>query len=146
MRRSLPLRITLVNPPRGVSFCLQEGRHDLVAPTSESTQHMSFDFAVNVANEGPVEPPNFLGSFVQGPRGGRFVYANSGTYAGESESCWSRRAKISLSAITWDLIEKVLSNSNQVLEARIQGTGRDGGPVCASVPLLDAGWKVVKGK
>jgi hypothetical protein len=42
------------------------------------------------------------------------------------------------------LIEKALSNPDGVLEARIQGTGRDGGPACATVPLLDAGWKVVK--
>jgi len=143
MARAVPLRITLITPPRGVSFCLQEGKIDLVPPTSESAEHMTFDFAVNVANEKP-EEPNFRGSFVQGPKGGRFVYVNSGTYAGESHSCWSRRAKIPLSAITWDLIEKALSNPDGVLEARIQGTGRDGGPACATVPLLDAGWKVVK--
>ncbi len=36
--------------------------------------------------------PNFLGPFVQGPPVGLFVYVNSGTLAGQSDSCWTRRS------------------------------------------------------
>ena len=142
MIHSVLIRITLIKPPAGVPFCLQQGKDDLVPPSSQSGENISFDFPVNIANDRTDEPPNFRGSFVQGPRGGRFVYINSGTYAGHSDSCWSRRAKVSLSSITWELIEEALSKSNALLEARIAGTARDGGPACATVPLLEGGWRV----
>jgi Family of unknown function (DUF5990) len=44
--------------------------------------------------------------------------------------------------ITWELIEEALSKSGTVLEARIAGTAGDGGPVCATVRLLEDEWKV----
>lgn len=142
MIRSLTLRITLIKPPPGVPFCLQKGKDDLVPPSSESGENASFDFTVNIANDRNDGPPNFRGPFAQGPPAGRFVYINSGTYAGHSDSCWSRRAKVPLSGITWDLIEEALSKPSAVLEAHIAGTSRDGGPVCATVGLLEGGWKV----
>jgi len=142
MIRSLPLRITLIKPQADVPFCLQQGKDDLVPPSSESEDNTSFDFIVNIANDRTGGAPNFRGPFVQGPPGGRFIYVNSGTYAGQSDSCWSRRAKIPLSGISWDLIEEALSKSNVVLEAPIAGTAGDGGPACATVRLLDGGWKV----
>ena len=142
MIRSLSLRITLVKPPHGVPLCLQQGKDDLVPPTSDSGENVSFDFTVNIANNRTDGQPNFRGQFVQGPTGGRFIYINSGTYAGQADSCWSRRAKIPLSGISWDLIEEALSKSSAVLEARIAGTAGDGGPACATVRLLDGGWKV----
>jgi hypothetical protein len=144
MIRSLPLRITLIKPPPGAPFCLQQGKANLVPPSIDSGETVSFDFTVNIANDRADGPPNFRGPFVQGPPGGRFIYINSGTYAGQADSCWSRRAKIPLSGITWDLVEEALSKSSAVLEARIAGTAGDGGPVCATVQLLDGGWKIQK--
>jgi len=142
MIRSLTLRITLIKPPPGVPFCLQQGKADLVPPSSYSVENTFFDFTVNIANDRTGGPPNFRGKFAQGPPGGRFVYINSGTYAGHSDSCWSRRAKVPLSGITWELVEEALSKSGAVLEARIAGTAGDGGPVCATVRLLEGGWRV----
>ena len=37
-------RITVLNPPRGVTFRLQRGRSELVAPSSETATSISFDF------------------------------------------------------------------------------------------------------
>lgn len=142
MIRSLSLRITLVKPPHGVPFCLQQGKDDLVPPSVSSDEQVSFDFNVNIANDRTAGPPNFRGAAVQGPPTGRFIYINSGTYAGQAESCWSRRAKVPLEAITWELIEEALSKSGAVLEARIAGAAGDGGPACATVRLLNGGWKV----
>jgi Family of unknown function (DUF5990) len=142
MDRPLLLRITLIKPLPGVSLRLQKGKDDLVPPTSDSGENVSFDFTVNIANSRTDGSPRFRGPFVQGPPAGRFIYVNSGTYAGEADSCWSRRAKIPLSGITWELIEEALSKSGTVLEARIAGTAGDGGPVCATVRILEDGWKV----
>jgi Family of unknown function (DUF5990) len=142
MIRSLSLHITMIKPPPGVPFCLQQGKADLVPPSSYSGENASFDFTVNIANDRTDGPPKFRGPFVQGPPGGKFIYINSGTYAGQADSCWSRRAKVPLSGISWELIEEALSEPSAVLEARIAGTAGDGGPACATVRLLEGGWKV----
>jgi Family of unknown function (DUF5990) len=142
MDRSLPLRITLIKPLPGVPLRLQKGKDDLVPPASDSAEKVSFDFTVNIANNRTDGPPKLRGPFVQGPPSGRFIYINSGTYAGHADSCWSRRAKIPLSGITWELIEEALSKSGAILEARIAGTSGDGGPVCATVRLLEDEWRV----
>jgi hypothetical protein len=145
--REIPLRITVVGPPEGVTFRVQRGRTnwddpEFLAPAQSARDRISFDFAVRVGPRQTGRPPNFLGDFVQGPAGGRFVYVNSGKLAGQADSCWERRAKVPLAAITWQQIETVQSTSDAILEAHIHGTGRDGGPVCASVHLAD-GWKVM---
>jgi hypothetical protein len=78
------------------------------------------------------------GPFVQGPPQQRFVYVDIGTYAGQADSRWSRRLKIPLEGIPAKTIP-----TGGVLEARVPGTGRDGGPNCATVKDFD-GWKVVQ--
>ena len=75
------------------------------------------------------------GPYVQGPPRQRFVYLDIGTYAGQADSCWSRRLKIPL-----DGIPAKLMGAGGVLEACVAGTGRDGGPNCATVKDF-AGWK-----
>jgi hypothetical protein len=61
-----------------------------------------------------------------------------GTYAGQVDSCWSRRLKIPLAGITMKMLQ-----AGNVLEARVPGTGRDGSPSCATVKDFE-GWKLVK--
>ena len=144
MSRELSLRITLVHPPRGVTFRLQQGKDGLVPPTAEMEEHLSFDFNVSVDDERRDGLPIFRGSFVQGPLGGRFIYVNSGTYAGQADSCWGRRAKVPLKEITLKQINQVLADPDAVLHAQLEGTGRDGGPLCATVQLLNGGWQVYR--
>jgi hypothetical protein len=144
MEREIPTRITVVCPPEGVTFRLQQGKTDLVAPAHATEDSLSFDFVLRVAGDRTVERPFFRGACAQGPPAGRFVYINSGTLAGQAESCWTRRAKVQLSGISWELIEQVLSSPEAVLEARIAGMGRDGGPACATVPLLAGGWRALR--
>ena len=145
MERNLPLRITLLQPPRDVVFCLQSGKTEIVSPVRSTGDDLSFDFSVRVGQR-PDGQPNLLGPFAQGPPAGRFVYVNSGTCAGEVDSSWTRRAKIPLSGLSWPLIEEALAAADGILEARIAGTGKDGGPACATVPLLDGGWKLARGQ
>jgi hypothetical protein len=140
MERELPLRITVVQPPAGVTFCLQQGKKDLVPPTEASDERLSFDFALRVHGDRTQGMPNLRGPLAQGPPAGRFVYVNSGTLAGQADSCWTRRAKVFLAGITWELIEQALANPGTILEARIAGKAKDGGPACAKVPLLGGGW------
>lgn len=141
MENHLSLRITVVGPPQGVTFCAQRGKDALVPPSRASDEQLLFEIPLRVVPDPKTGAPNFRGPFAQGPPSSRFLYINSGTSAGQAGSCWTRRAKVPLAGITWHLIEQALSNPEAVLAARIAGTGRDGGPACATVPLLD-GWRV----
>ena len=136
----VPIRITVLNPPSGVLFGIQKGRAEIVSPMMADGGDLSFDFSVRV-RERDDGAPNFLGPFVQGPPTTRFVYINSGSMAGQSDSCWTRRAKVGLTGIGWELITNVTSTPGKVLEAKIIGKTRDGGPICASVKPL-TGWAI----
>jgi Family of unknown function (DUF5990) len=80
---------------------------------------------------------------VQGPSGERFVYIDIGTCAGQTDTVWSRRLKIPLRGITLIMIGQLQNNTQMILETRVPGTGKDGGPNCATVKPF-AGWKLVK--
>ena len=140
----LPLRIVVLNPPAGVPFAVQKGRDELVPPSRKTKDEISFDLTVRVAAPS-AESPNFLGPFAQGTPADRFVYVTSGKRAGQPDSPWDRRAKINLGEITRKMVDAALGEPGTVLEARFEGIGRDGGPACATVPLLDGGWRLVRG-
>jgi len=71
------------------------------------------------------------------------VYVNSGRRAGQADTLWDRRAKIPLTTITGALIEKIRATPNNVLVIEIEGTGKDGGPVCASL-LSSTEWRLAR--
>jgi hypothetical protein len=144
MEHELTLRIVLEKPPPGVDFGLQKGHgsdYATVQTQRSGSKDLQFNFTVRVRDGRCDAAPNFLGPFVQGPPGERFVYLDIGLFAGQADSCWSRRLKIPLRGITWEMIEQVSANSDSVLEAHVPGTGRDGGPSCATVKPF-AGWNV----
>jgi hypothetical protein len=127
-----PLRIVVVDPPPGVTFALQRGKSELVPPSRSTPKQLVFDLTVRVRDE---EQPNFLGPFAQGPRGARFGYINSGTYAGQTNTPWSRRAKVHLSGITWPLIHRA---NGKPIEARIAGTAATAAPPAPPSPCSTA--------
>lgn len=143
----LSLRIIVENPVPGVSIQVQRGRAGLLAPLRSTANALSFDLDVRLGATAEKDALRFLGEYTQGPVATRFVYVNSGSCAGQLGSPWTRRAKVSLMSITPELVRSVLASQDLVLEARIAGRARDGGPMCASVPLLGDGWTLtVRGK
>ena len=143
MKVELPLRIILIAPPAGVVYGIQRGRgsaYEVAFAQEPARGDVTFDFAI-MAAQGKDGSPNFLGAYVQGPTGRRFVYVDVGRAAGQADTPWSRRMIIRLDDVTWPLIRKAAAPGRR-LEARIQGTGSDGGPSCATVRPI-AGWKVV---
>jgi hypothetical protein len=140
MKCEIPLRIIVREPPDGVSMQIQRGRMELLPPSTVSKNSISFDLDVRVdLSSGS---PNFLGEFAQGPKAARFIYLNSGTMAGQPDSCWSRRAKISLMSIQSEQVNEVLASPGARLEVTLGGTGRGGGPVCASLKPPPV-WEVI---
>lgn len=140
----LPLRITMIHPPAGFHVCLQRGKADLFGVVISAGKDVSWDFSVRAKDVGDNAPPRFLGPFAQGPASERFVYVCSGTLAGQTGTSCTRRAKIPLSSIDWKLIRKAVKLSGAKLEARFQGTAKDGYPSCATCPLEGGGWKLIR--
>ena len=135
-------RIVLETPPPGVDYALQKGRgsaSETVQAQRSDGSDLHFDFTAAARSKG--SSPDFGGPFVQGPAGARFVYIGIGTYAGQADTPWSRRLKIPLKGITADMIRRASAARGAVLETRVQGTGRDGTPACASVKDF-GGWNL----
>jgi hypothetical protein len=89
--------------------------------------------------------PDFAGPFVHGKRGERFLYLSwkpKNWQPGEPEPgpcVYLRRMKVHLRSITAQLVREAL-RAGAVIETTVEGRARDGGPACASVPLI-GGWK-----
>jgi hypothetical protein len=140
----VPVRLVLIDPPPGVDFGIQRGRGsagEAYSVQRSSGGDLSFEFSLTVAGTAKNHRPNFGGPFVQGPPATRFIYVNVGTYAGQKDTPWSRRMKVPLQHITWQLIESLVRRPGYRLTAQIPGRGKDGGPNCATVELLGE-WQV----
>lgn len=129
-RINLTLRIILADPPPGVVFSKQDAKNRPVDPVLAEGD-LCFDIPITLT-----PTPNGLrpgGGFVRNDARGRFVYVASGHAAGQWRTEWSRRIKVYLNDLPGDLVD------GQVLTATIAGRAKDGGPACATVPLL-SGW------
>jgi|SRR5215217_1825123 len=140
MERQVTLRVIVERPPGGVDIGVQEGHgnnYKTVQTQRLTKQDLRFEFPIRV-KEGKNGEPNFLGAFAQGPATNRFIYLDIGTFAGQTNTQWSRRLKIPLTGITWPMIERA-SDASVIIETRVPGTGRDGGPTCGTVKQF-SGW------
>lgn len=101
---------------------------------------LSFATEILVKQGGSDDAADFAGPAVHGKRGERFFYLSwSGEKAGRREMF--RRIKVHLR----DLSTAQLTKARRVkgtLIARVHAVAKDGGPACASVPLLGGGWSV----
>lgn len=141
-KSTLPLRIVIDQPMPGVAIALRRGsgaKFDLVGPVLASVEALVFDLDIMVDGSIATGGPRLLGSFVQGPPTARFVYLNVGAMAGQPGSPWQRRTKVPLGGISWQSIEQLAPGDR--LTAHIASRARDGGPACATVPILPPGWR-----
>lgn len=139
MKHQIGIRIRMIAPPDGVHIAVQRGRDELLPPVDTSNGDLTFEFDIDVDISSGT--PNFLGKFAQGPKDSRFIYVNSGCYGGQVHAAWNRRAKLPLMTVTTHQVEEVLASGRR-LETEFPGTGRDGGPTCASVKGLV--WRVAE--
>ncbi len=137
--QTLTLRITLVAPPAGVMFSLQEGDETPVAQALSTGADLTFDVPLRLGAN-PDGAARWLGPYVrrEGPK--RFVYYRVGTLAGQHDSPWTRRGKIFLTDIPTDLARQA-AETGRPLSAAFPGTDRKGEPSCATVRPID-GWRL----
>ena len=124
---AVAIRIILAAPPKGADFGVQEGKgNDFKTVQVQRSEASDLQFECRIAVKGNRAdgPPNFLGSIVQGPPNGRFIYIDIGKSAGQIDSCWQRRIKIPLQGITWEMIDSVAETPKRLLQATIPGTVR----------------------
>ena len=144
MPNELKLRVILRSPPSGVDFALQSGhgnKYLVVGRQRSGTGDLKFELAIEVktvSNPAGSATLDFSGPFVQGKKGERFFYIDIGTYAGQTESQWGRRLKIPLHPMPSRTVEQAMKTDG-MLETSIAGTGKDGGPSCAT-PKDFLGW------
>lgn len=144
MSIDVAFRIVLLAPPAGVDFGIQHGKgseYTTILKQRSAGGDLQFDFEMTMKSVANNDSPNFVGPIAQGPADARFVYVDIGTLAGQKDCCWERRIKAPLAGITRAMIEDVLSDKTKTLVARLPGTGKDGGPSCATVRPI-GGWKV----
>ncbi|HWU79929.1 MAG TPA: DUF5990 family protein [Caulobacter sp.] len=129
-RIDLTLRIILADPPPGVVFSKQDAKSRPVDPVRAEGGDLSFDIPITLTPKPDGLRPG--GGFVRNDDRGRFVYIASGRQAGDCQTEWSRRIKVYLRDLP-------AVEAGDILEATIAGRAGDGGPACATVPLL-SGW------
>lgn len=145
MNQELSIRIILESPPPGVDFGIQKGsgnNYETILKQRSGKEDLCFEFKIVVKEKEPASY-NFSGPYVHGPSNERFIYVDIGTAAGQFDSIWTRRLKVPLRDISPETIQQMLTDSSLVLETKVPGTGRDGGPNCATVKPFP-GWHVMK--
>lgn len=123
------MRIVIETPVPGVLHSLQStDGHPLDPKVSRSGEPLAFDFPVRVTSG-----PKFSGDPVrrEGPTR-RFVYIRIGQLAGDYSSPWSRRMKIDIHDLGQALLDRA-TETGDVVEIVVKGTGKDGSPACATV-------------
>src|SRR5436853_754503 len=122
MKHEIGARIKVQQPLAGVVMQVQRGKNELLPPVKQSAEELIFEFPLTVdLSSGS---PNFLGPYAQGPKDARFIYINSGTYAGQADTPWARRAKLTLMNVTSRQVQQILADGGR-LEVSFAGLGRD---------------------
>jgi hypothetical protein len=126
----IKMLISIERPVPGVLHSLQSKDGQPLDPKrSAAGEPIAFDFTIRVA-----PGPKFFGDQVrrEGPSR-RFVYVRVGQAAGDHASPWSRRMKIDIHDLDPDLIAGATGGGT--IELTVDGTGKDGTPACATVPV-----------
>ena len=132
-QQEVRLRIVIDHPVAGVLHSLQtKDGHPLKPTTAVPGQPIAFELDIRLA-----AGPRLLGDQVrrEGPTR-RFVYICVGKSAGDPASPWDRRMKVDIHEIPFRILGDAAAGKG-VVEIIVHGTGKDGSPACATVPVRD---------
>lgn len=128
--QTLTLRITLVAPPAGVMYSLQDDKDQVVRPVLSDGADLTLEVTVRFVED--EKGVRYLGPFVKNQGGRRFVYYRVGTLAGQHDSPWTRRGKVWFEDLP-EALAREAAASGRTVAARFPGKAKDGGPSCATV-------------
>lgn len=138
-RDNVLLRLSVIDPPKGVAHSLQGKDSAPVEPRMSTGKTLRFEIPVRL--EAGKTGHRFLGDFVRTEgKARRFVYVAIGRPAGQPATEWSRRAKVDLPDPTPSMI-KAAAAGTLVLEGSYAGTDAKGEPSCATVKVE---WKIAE--
>jgi hypothetical protein len=144
------VRITGVNLP-GRTFCRPDGslmenvhvgvqvRRNAAHLVRADEPEACWDVDVEIIGKDDLD---FRGPAVQGKRGDRFIYLTWGDVGPDGSFEMFRRAKLMLDRIEPQLIQSAIEAD--CLEATVDLTGHDGGPLCARVDPPAVSWSAPK--
>lgn len=123
---------------RGIRVELQtKDGHEVGSPAGKDALAWTTEITVKSGADGQ---PDFAGPAVHGKKGERFFYLSwSSDRFGQREMF--RRIKVHLRDLTAVQVAKA-AKTNGTMVARVHAVAKDGGPACASVPLLGGGWNL----
>lgn len=136
------MRLVIDRPVKGVFHSLQDKDNTPIdVKSSKDGKPVVFEFPVRFGPDDGKRGPKFYGEYVrsEGPTR-RFFYICIGQGAGQKDTPWARRMKIDIAGIPQAILDKAARG--KVVEGGIIGTGKDGSPACATVPLSKA-WRAV---
>jgi hypothetical protein len=141
----IQLHITMQRPPAGIDFAIQKGsgsRYETIQTQRSTGEDMRFNFSIALKSDTQkTSPPRFAGPFVQGKPLEQFIYIDMGLYAGQTDSEYNGRIKVPLKSIGWDTIAQLERDATAILSTSFPGTGKDGGPIYATVKDFK-GWEI----
>lgn len=147
MNEEITIQVILERPLPGVLYALQKGtgvQYESIQPQVASDQDLIFEGVIKLKGDGvKYDYPDFGGPLVQGIKTARFLYIDIGRTAKQMGSEWSRRLKIPLTGISWEMVRQLQTLPNPLLQTKVPGIGKDGGPNCATVKPF-AGWHIKK--
>lgn len=66
MDHELPICVTVLRVPRGVTFAMQRGKDELLSPSRVNAESLVFDLSVRISERRRGGPPNVLGPYAHG--------------------------------------------------------------------------------
>lgn len=144
MKQTFSIQLTCSNFPEA---CFEDRQHiylavqkkkELVFDTDGRSTVIEFTLLIEVKQEKDGSP-NFLGPYVHGKKGDRFLYLVWYNKIGRLKETF-RRAKIKLAPLTWVTVLSAIK-TGQPIVAAINLTDAKGHPVCASLKAANLTWE-----
>ncbi len=111
--------------------------HETGSPAGKDALAWTTEITVKSGTDGA---PDFAGPAVHGKRGERFFYLSWSSERAYHREMF-RRIKIHLRDLTAVQLAQAMKTGG-TLVARVHAVAKDGGPACASAPLLAGGWNL----
>ena len=140
-RHCARFRLTIRTPVVGATYSLQ-GKDGVVVDARKAGR-TALEFEIPVGVSEGAAGPRVLGEFVRTEgKIRRFFYVATGLQAGDAKASGGRRAKVDFPVITPSLFA-LAAKGGLVMEAGMEGTAKDGGPIAATV-ALSPNWTLAK--